>query len=118
MSVKPIVHFEIMGADGAALKDFYTKLFDWKTEAVEGFNEYHMVDDDGVGIGGAVGQGSEEMPNYLTLYIQVPDIDAHLERVNEGGGKTVMPRTEIPDVVTFALFADPAGNIVGLTEGE
>jgi predicted enzyme related to lactoylglutathione lyase len=85
---------------------------------VEGFNEYHMVDSDGVGLGGAVGQGGEEMPNYLTLYIEVPDINAHLERVGEAGGSTIMPRTEIPDTVTFALFADPAGNVVGLVESD
>ena len=118
MSASPIVHFEIMGADGAGLKDFYAKLFDWNTEPVEGFNEYHMVDSDGVGLGGAVGQGSEEMPNYLTLYIEVPDINVQLERVGEAGGSTIMPRTEIPDMVTFALFADPAGNVVGLVESD
>jgi len=27
-----------------------------------------------------------------------------------------MPRTEIPGVVTFGLFNDPAGNLVGLVE--
>jgi predicted enzyme related to lactoylglutathione lyase len=30
------------------------------------------------------------------------------------GGKTVIPVTEMPDVVTFAQFADPDGNVVGL----
>jgi predicted enzyme related to lactoylglutathione lyase len=29
-----------------------------------------------------------------------------------------MPRTEIPEVVTFALFSDPAGNLVGLVEAD
>ena len=32
------------------------------------------------------------------------------------GGKTVMPRTEM-EMVTFALLADPEGNVVGLVEG-
>jgi predicted enzyme related to lactoylglutathione lyase len=27
-----------------------------------------------------------------------------------------MPRTEIPGVVTFAMFADPAANTIGLVE--
>jgi predicted enzyme related to lactoylglutathione lyase len=30
----------------------------------------------------------------------------------------VTPRTEIPGVVTFAIFADPAGNTIGLVEPE
>jgi predicted enzyme related to lactoylglutathione lyase len=27
-----------------------------------------------------------------------------------------MPRTVLPDVVIFALFQDPAGNVIGLVE--
>ena len=117
MSAKPIVHFEIMGPDGAALKDFYSGLFDWNAPAVEGFENYFMVSDE-IGVGGAVGQGNENMPNYLTLYIEVDEIDAYLAKVADAGGSTVVPRTEIPDTVTFALFTDPAGNMVGLVEGE
>ena len=30
--------------------------------------------------------------------------------------KTVVPRTVVPGVVTFALFTDPAGNRLGLAE--
>jgi hypothetical protein len=33
------------------------------------------------------------------------------------GGKTVVPVTEIPNVVTFALFQDPEGNMVGIIKG-
>lgn len=29
---------------------------------------------------------------------------------------TIVPTTEIPDMVTFALFADPDGNVVGLVK--
>ena len=29
-----------------------------------------------------------------------------------------MPRTVIPNVVTFANFADPQGNVVGLVESQ
>jgi predicted enzyme related to lactoylglutathione lyase len=37
-----------------------------------------------------------------------------LDRVESLGGKTAVPVTEIPEVVTFAQFADPDGNLVGL----
>jgi predicted enzyme related to lactoylglutathione lyase len=33
------------------------------------------------------------------------------------GGKTIVPKTEIPNVVTFAQFADIEGNVVGLVRG-
>jgi uncharacterized protein len=52
----------------------------------------------------------------VTLYVQVDAIDPTLEKIEESGGKTIVPRTEIPQVVTYALFTDPAGNMVGLVE--
>ena len=38
--------------------------------------------------------------------------------LNQMGGKTVMPTTEIPNMVTFAMFSDPDGNIVGLVKAD
>ena len=113
-----IVHWELMGPDGAALQSFYGDLFDWKSEAVPGFDDYYMVAEESSGLSGAVGKGSEQMPQYQTLYIEVPDVDAHLAKAEELGGKTIMPRTVVPDVVTFGLFADPAGNMVGVVEAD
>ena len=113
-----IVHWELMGADGAALSDFYAGLFDWKLQGVEGFDGYNLVDGEYSGLGGAVGQGSEQMPNYLTIYVEVDDIDDYLAKVAASGGATVVPRTVIPGMVPFAQFSDPAGNVVGLVESD
>ena len=48
------------------------------------------------------------------------DIKDHYrsKEVIDLGGKTVVPETEIPNMVTFALFADPEGNVVGLVKSE
>jgi len=116
VSANPIVHWEIMGPDGDALKAFYSVLFDWKFNTPEGFENYHTTEGDAMGVNGAVGQGSEETPAYNCIYVGVADIDATLADVESGGGVTAMPRTEIPGVVTFAMFHDPAGNLVGLVE--
>jgi predicted enzyme related to lactoylglutathione lyase len=40
-----------------------------------------------------------------------------LDRVVSLGGRVVLPPTEVPGVVTFALFKDPAGNLMGLIKG-
>ena len=114
-----VTHWEIMGEDGAGLRDFYADLFDWTLEAVPGFDEYYLVSGDEVGgSGGAVGKGPEDGPTYLMLYIGVDDINATLSQIEAAGGQTITPRTEIPDTVIFAMFADPAGNMVGLTENQ
>ena len=113
-----IVHWELMGPDGKALQAFYADLFDWTSELVPGFDEYFMIEPDAVGVGGAVGKGSPEMPQYQIMYIEVPDVDAHLARAQELGGQTVTPKTVVPGTVTFGMFTDPAGNLVGVVESE
>ena len=118
MSANPIVHWELMGADGDAQKQFYSTIFDWEFESPEGFDGYHMTSAEATGIGGAVGQGNEHMPSYAAIYVQVDDIEVSLGDIASNGGTTVVPRTEIPGSVTFALFTDPAGNMVGLVEAE
>ena len=116
MSANPIVHWELMGPDGDAQRDFYATIFDWTFTSAEGFDGYHTTEGEGMGVNGAVGKGSEETPTYQCIYVAVDDIDAKLEQIETAGGKTVMSKTEIPEVVTFAMFSDPAGNLVGLVE--
>lgn len=112
-----ITHIEFMGADGIAQKDFYSAMFGWETEAVPGFEQYFLVPQESSGgPGAAVGRGPDESPSYLTVYIEVDSIDDQLEKIAAAGGSTITPRTVVPDVVTFAMFADPAGNLVGLLE--
>ena len=111
-----IVHWEIMGADGGAQRDFYRDVFDWSLTAVPGFDSYFVTEGDETGMAGAVGQGAEDMPAYLTMYVEVPDIDAHLAKITAAGGTTIVPRTVVPDTIVFAMFTDPAGNVMGIVE--
>ena len=43
---------------------------------------------------------------------------AALDAVEAHGGRTVVDISVIPGVVTWALFADPEGNVVGLVHSE
>jgi predicted enzyme related to lactoylglutathione lyase len=110
---KPVVHFEVSGRDSAALQKFYGELFEWTIDADNPMN-YGLVQKEDAGIGGGIGS-SPDGQRHLTFYVQVDDINAALEQAEAMGGKTVMPRTEM-DMVTFALVADPEGNVVGLVE--
>ena len=123
MAAAPVVWFEIVGKDAKKLQNFYGKLFDWKINADNPMN-YGMVDavangaEVGKGsIGGGVGAAQPGAPGYVTFYVQVNDLDAYLKKVESMGGKTVVPITEIPNMVTFALFKDPEGNMVGIVKG-
>ena len=118
MAQHPIVHFELMGPDAEALSRFYRTMFGWKTEAVPGLEDYLMIPADDAGVGGAIGQGDEHMPSYQAIYVQVDSVDEHLARAGAAGGTVVVPRTVVPGMVSFGMFRDPAGNLIGLVEAE
>ncbi len=103
----PIVYFEIAGSDSAQLKTFYSSVFGWSIDS----NSTISADSTG-GIRGGIRQD----PPEKVLYLGVADIVETLKQIEAAGGKTVLPRTVVPGVVTFALFTDPAGNRLGLAE--
>ena len=109
----PVVHFEILsGHNGPDVKDFYSSLFGWKIDANNPWN-YGMVDTaSGHGIAGGI--GPSQNGSLVTVYVEVPDLQAALDNAEKLGGKLIMPVTEIPGAVTMAQFADPAGNVIGL----
>ena len=114
----PVVHFEIVGSDDGALGSFYADLFDWKVNAVEGMDGYRLVDTGQAGaIGGGIGS-SDNGQSHVTFYVQVDDPQAYLDKAEALGGRTIAPVTEIPNMVTFALFADPEGHVVGVVKGD
>ena len=115
---KPVVHFEIAGPDGPALRQFYTDLFGWNIDLQgEEMGSYGIVPANVGGIGGGLMPTTEEMParSYVAFYVQVDDLQAALEKVAGMGGNAVMPPREIaPGMGSIALFGDPAANIIGL----
>jgi len=107
-----VVHFEIVGPDGAALQKYYADLFGWAIDANNPMN-YGMVSPIEPGIGGGVG-GSQDGSAMVTFYVETDDLKATLGKAESLGGKTVMEPMDIPDGPTIAMFADPQGNVVGL----
>jgi len=110
-----VVHFEVVGKDGPKLMQFYGRLFGWTVNADNPMN-YGMVDAEESGIGGGISSSQEGGDGHLTFYVGVDDLQATLDKAESLGGKTVMPPTEIPNVVTFALFTDPEDHLVGLVD--
>lgn len=113
----PVTHFEINARDGRRAQDFYSALFGWKIKADNEMN-YGLVDT-GVkmGINGGIGQTQQNSNPSVTFYVQVEDIQKYLDNAIALGGRVIVPLTDVPGMVTFAQFADPEGNIVGLLKG-
>jgi predicted enzyme related to lactoylglutathione lyase len=113
----PVIHFEIMGGKGNQLEKFYGELFGWKIDSNNPM-KYGIVDTKGGpgGINGGVGT-SQDGNKRVSVYVQVDDLQATLNKVEKLGGKTILPPTEVPGGPKLAMFTDPAGNVTGLLLG-
>jgi uncharacterized protein len=113
----PVIHWEINANDASRLQSFYSGLFGWKINANNPLN-YGLVNTGSKnGIQGGIAQKDPTIPApNVTFYMEVKDLQSYLTRAEELGGRTVLPPTEIPNMVTLAMFSDPEGNIVGLVK--
>ena len=108
-----VAHVEIRSTDPDASRAFYGKLFDWSfPEAPEPGYTYIVT-----GVEGAVPGGIGRAPGgsgQVTFFVDVADVQAALDKAVSLGGRVVMPATSVPGV-TFALFADPQGLVLGVS---
>jgi hypothetical protein len=108
---QPVVHFEIGCRDIAKTTDFYSQLFGWEAQAM---GPAAMINTGTAsGIQGHISSLGHEPHNYTTIYVQVDNVQAYLDKAGTLGGKTLVPPVEIP-TGTFAWFSDSEGNIIGL----
>jgi predicted enzyme related to lactoylglutathione lyase len=116
---RPVVHFEIIGKDGAKLQAYYAELFDWEMNADNPMN-YAIVEresaqtPDGIGIGGGVAGGPEGYDGHVTFYVQVDDVEAGMAKAESLGGTRVFGPEEIMPGLVIGQFLDPEGHMVGL----
>jgi hypothetical protein len=68
------------------------------------------------GIGGGILQTEGPVPPHVTIYVQVEDLEATLERAALLGGSTLRAPEAIPGIGRFAVFQDLEGNAIGLLE--
>ena len=70
------------------------------------------------GIQGHITALGHEPHNYVTVYVQVDNLQASLDKAGELGGNTIVPPQEVPGMGSFAWFSDPEGNCIGLWKPE
>lgn len=104
---------ELLTRDVEAAKAFYSALFGWEINAAEDAPvEYYGIMN-GDRINGGIIPWNEQMgdvpPNW-GVYFSVPDCDASVKRVEELGGRLIMPPKDIHPG-RFAVVADPAGAV-------
>lgn len=118
MASSRVVHFEIPANEPESLTKFYGEMFGWKFQkAPFPGPEYWLCDTgtEGPGINGAI--MARQHPQQPTVnYVDVPSIDAALEKATKLGANIALPKTSVPGVGSYAAIIDPQGNICGLWE--
>jgi len=109
---QPVVHFEIGCSDKEKTEEFFSKLFDWKIERMGPASMISTGSE--AGIQGHITALGHEPHHYVTVYVEVNDLQAYLDKAATLGGKTLVPPVEIPGQGSFAWLADPDGNVIGL----
>jgi predicted enzyme related to lactoylglutathione lyase len=115
MSGHPIVHVEIPSTDAKVNAKFYGDAFGWQLQHAPEF-DYWMFSEQGGPGGGfpSTADPSGAKIGEVLVYVGTDDIEASLAKIESLGGKTLMPRQEIPGMGWYAFFADPSGNKLAL----
>jgi uncharacterized protein len=107
-----VVHFEIPADNVERAKKFYQETFDWKITPIPQLNytllgtveidEKNMPKEAGAINGGLMERSFGIQCPVLT--INVTNIDAAIEKIQEPGGKIVQGKMEVPTVGFLAYF--------------
>ena len=108
----PVIHAEIRSADPDATRSFFGELFGW-TYSDGAFPGYTFVE---TGVDGAIATAIGPLQggaDAVLFFVAVEDVEATLKRAEELGGTIVQPAQNVPGV-TFGVFADAQGHVVGV----
>jgi len=125
---RPVVHFEIIGADPERLRDYYGELFGWQydtsgqvSKEVSEPSNYGFIDrnttPEGTGIPGGVGGGGAYRPQTV-FYVGVANVEEALQRAERLGGTRVLGPDKAPTGIVVGQFTDPEGNLIGVAGPE
>lgn len=97
-----------------AAQPFYEQVFDYETETTEmgGGGEYVLLKVNGENAAGLIQideSWQADVPSNWSVVFEVADCDATVAKVQELGGRVLVPPNDIPGVGRFAVVADPWG---------
>ena len=109
------IWYELMTPDPEGSKAFYDAVVGWDIsgEGPPEYGGYRIINSNGSFAGGVLPLTSEMQqhgarPTWLG-YLYVSDVDQKVADVEQAGGKSLMPATDIPNVGRIAMVADPQG---------
>jgi predicted enzyme related to lactoylglutathione lyase len=115
-----IVHTEFISKNAKATADFVGKMFGWKVEKMPAGNmEYYLWNYPGEKMGGGgIGNVSSEHRDkvpHISIFVDVENLGAALEKAKSLGATVLTPETEIPNNMGyFIVLSAPGGVTIGI----
>jgi uncharacterized protein len=118
--VPTVQYFEIPADDVNRAQEFYKKVFGWDMQKWSNSeHDYWMFetkDDKGnSGLGGGM-MKRQSLQHTVTNYITVSSIDEYSSKIEQLGGKVIIPKKEITNMGFFAICLDSENNMFGIYE--
>jgi uncharacterized protein len=112
---------ELNTRDTKAAESFYTKLFGWGVKhsapsAGMDYTEFSVQGKPGIGMMPMNEHIPANVPAYWMPYFQVANADASVAKVQQLGGKVMVPATDIPNTGRFSIVNDPQGAMFAVFE--
>lgn len=111
MQKNPVVFWELASHDMEKSVQFFREVFDWQIEFSDRLGFYIIPEStlSGEAVEGGIFTLKRAKLPFLTLYIQVEDIEEKARLVEEAGGQIVEPPNELPSRTKICLFNEPSG---------
>jgi predicted enzyme related to lactoylglutathione lyase len=109
-----VAQFQIVSQKPEQSAAFYSKLFNWKVSADNAMG-YRTLDPQAkTGIPGGIWPCPPEGKPMVQLFVEVPDVSAHVAKAKSLGANVVIPPSKLPDGDEMAVILDPDGLPLGL----
>lgn len=118
MDSNPITWWEIASHDAEKTVDFLKKVFNWKMVYDENSGCYDFPISEGhskLSGGGVFTLRKAKLP-FLTIYIQVEDIDRKAQLIEQSGGYILEAPFAISGSTRICLFNEPSGVTMAMIE--
>ena len=116
MAIGEITHIELPSNDTERAQSFYSELFGWPMQQVEGMQDYTMFQSGPGEFGGALGKRGVSAPDRMRIYVEVESLEAAVAKTVELGGTVAVEITDVPGQGRYAAVVDTEGNEIGLWE--
>ena len=110
----PVTQWQILSKHPDRTATFYGELFGWRVTADNPLGYRQVETNAGRGIDGGIWPAPPEAPNFVQLFIEVDDMQAHLERATALGARVLIPPQTLPEGDQLAILLDPEGMSFGM----